>query len=86
MDDADRLKAENDSLRQQVEEYRQRELADLRQRVAKAEEDVAHYRAEAQRNADLGRQIATEYQTQVADLRRKLETLETARTNVRATR
>jgi len=70
---ADQLAQENAELRRQLEEYRQRELADLRQRLAKAEEDVTRYRAEADRNAQVGRQIAVEAQSTIAGLRSKLD-------------
>ena len=67
------LQAENEQLRLLVEEYRQRELGDLRQALAEARAEAAHYRAEADRNANLGRQIHTESQATIADLRSKLE-------------
>lgn len=65
-------------LREQIEVYRQRELTDLRERLAKADEAADHYRAEAERNAALGRQIATEYQSQVTELKAKIAAYEQA--------
>ena len=76
------LQAENEKLRQQLEEYRQRELADLREQLAEAKRAVEHYRAEAQRNADLGRQIAAESQGEIARLKERISVLEETR-NVR---
>jgi len=79
----DEIRAENESLRQQLELYRQRELVDLRQQLAEAKEAADHFRKEAQRNADIGRQVASEYQQQVTELRSKLSTLEQVNTSVR---
>ena len=64
--------SELEQLRRQVEEYRLRELADLREQLAEQKALVAHYRSEAQRNADLGRQIDAQYREEVALLRSKL--------------
>lgn len=66
------LLAENESLRRQVESYREKEIADLRQRLNEAETRAAHFKAEAERLASVGRQIAAEYQQQVADLKNRL--------------
>ena len=71
--DAETLRAENEQLRLMVEEYRQREVADLRQQLAEAKALMNHYRAEAERNANVGRQIAAEGQQVIAELRGKLE-------------
>jgi len=60
-------------LRAEIESYRQRELADLKAALTTARQDADHYRSEAQRNADLGQQIAAGYQQQVADLKSKLD-------------
>lgn len=70
------LQAEVERLRAEVESYRQREVAELRTALAAAREDAAHYRAEAQRNADLGRQIAAEYQNKITELQTKLNARE----------
>ena len=64
---------ELDRLRAEVESHRQRQLAELKAAKEKAEQEAMHFRNEAQRNAELGRQIAAEYQLQVNDLRAKLE-------------
>ena len=80
------LVAENEKLRAILDECRQRELDDLRQRLADATESARHYREEAQRNADLGRQIAADYERQVRDLQSRNQILEQARANVRPNR
>lgn len=67
------LAAENTELRRKLEEYRQRELTELRERLAKAESDVTHYRNEAARNAEVGRQIAAEAQQTISELRLHLD-------------
>lgn len=76
MSEVEDLKAEIQSLRAEVEAYRQRELEELRQRLATAEADVQHYRAEAQRNAQLGHQIHIESRQEVERLRSQLEAKE----------
>ena len=67
------LEQEVERLRAEVDAHRQRELAEFKAALESARRDAEHYRAEAQRNAELGRQIAAEYQLQVNDLRAKLE-------------
>ena len=67
------LQAENERLRLLVEEYRQRELSELRQALADARAEAAHYRAECDRNANIGRQIHAESQATIFELRSKLE-------------
>lgn len=76
MSDLERLKVENQRLREEIEGYRQRELADAREQLATATAQVDHYRAEAQRNADLGRQIHTEAQVQIEKLKSRIQALE----------
>lgn len=79
MMDEDQIKSildENNRLRSLIEEQRQRELADLRQRLVEAEAKVEHYRAEAQRNADIGKQIAAQYEQKVMELKTKVEVYE----------
>ena len=66
--------SELERLRAEVEAHRQRELQLLREALASAREEAAHYRAEALRNAEIGRQIDREYRQQVEQLRAKLET------------
>lgn len=78
MDSTEELREENERLRSLVEEFRQRELTDIRQQLAEAKAEAVHYRQEAERNADLGRKIALGYQEQVAELRGKLEAAERA--------
>jgi hypothetical protein len=85
--DAEALRAENEQLRLIIDEFRQREVADLRQQLAEARHLCAHYRAEADRNANLGRQIAAEGQQAIAELRAKLEAAQRMTiTNVRTQR
>ena len=67
------LQAENERLRLLVEEFRQRELAELRKQLDEARALVSHYRAEAERNASIGRQIHLESQQAIFDLRAKLD-------------
>ena len=69
-------KTEIERLKAEVESYRQRELADLRTALAAAREETNHYRAEANRNADLGRQIHAEMQLEIDRLRSQIETKE----------
>lgn len=67
------LQSEVERLREEVESYRQRELADLRAALSAAREEADHFRREAQRNADIGRQVAAGYQQQLTEMRTKLE-------------
>lgn len=76
MSDTEKLQTEVDGLRQQLEAYRQRELDALRGQLAEATASTAHYRAEAQRNADLGRQIHTEAQAEISRLVFRVQSLE----------
>lgn len=76
MSDIEELQAENTELRRQVEDYRQRELADLRQRLTAAEANAAHYRSEAERNASLGRQIHAQAESEITRLRERVQSLE----------
>lgn len=70
---AESLEAEVERLRAEVATYRQRELAELRSALAAARQEAEHYRIEAHRNADVGRQIAAQSQQQISELRTKLE-------------
>ena len=72
----DRLQAELEDLRGQLESYRQRELADLRQRLGAALADASHYRGEAARNSEVGRQIHAEAQATIGRLRDQLQAKE----------
>lgn len=74
--DDDELEAENVELRKQVESYRLRELADLREQLAQAKDDAAHFRAEAERNAALGRQIHQEAEVERNRLQARIQSLE----------
>ena len=60
-------------LRNEIAAYQQRELDDLRRRAVDAETKAEHYRREAERNADVGRQIYAQSQEQIARLQAKLE-------------
>lgn len=60
-------------LRNEVEAYRQKELADLRQRVLEAEHARDHYRQEAQRNADAAREINATLTGKITELQTKLQ-------------
>lgn len=77
------LQAEVDRLRTEVASFRERELAELRSALAAARTEASHYRAEAQRNADVGRQIQSSYEGQVATLKTQLEALRTLNVNGR---
>ena len=72
----DALQAENEKLRQEIEAYRLRELESLRDQLAEAKAEAAHYRSEAQRNADLGRKIHAEQQAEIDRLQNRLQSLE----------
>lgn len=80
----DSLSEENRKLRDRIEEGRQREMTDLRQRLIESDAKVEHFRNEAQRNADIGRQVAAEYERKLTELKGKVEAYE--RTNARPTR
>lgn len=67
---------ENQKLRALLEEQRQREMSDLRQRLSESEAKMEHYRAEAQRNADIGKQLAAEYERKLTELKAKVEAYE----------
>ena len=70
---AESLESEVERLRAEVESYRQRELTELRSALAAARQEADHFRAEAHRNADIGRQIAAQSQQQISELRTTLE-------------
>ena len=76
MEDSARILAENETLRQQVEAYRQGELTTLRESLAEAKNASAHYRTEAERNAELGRQIHREGQSEIERLKTRVQALE----------
>lgn len=69
----DPLQSEVTRLRAEVESHRQRELADLRSALAFAREESQHFRQEAQRIAEVGRQIAAEYEGRIKDLQGRLD-------------
>lgn len=76
MSELEKLQAENEELRRQVESHRLRELETLKTQLEEARTLAAHYRAEAQRNADLGRQIHMTAQEELSKLRTKIESAE----------
>jgi hypothetical protein len=80
------LQAEVEKLRAEVESHKQRELADLRAALAAAREEAVHFRQEAVRISDTGRMIASNYETQIAELRAKLEVFTRLPSPVRPTR
>lgn len=75
------LEQENEELRHQLESYRQREISELQERLSVAVAEADHFRSEAHRNAELGRQIASEAQATIADLRAKLSVYEKLETS-----
>ena len=79
------LQQQNDKLRSEVEAYRQRELAELRNQLAAAQEAAQHYRGEALRNADLARQIDANAQEHIARLKSEIELMHKSRNSVRRT-
>ncbi len=76
MADIEAVQAENKKLRQEVEAYRLRELETLKTQLAEAQAEAAHYRSEAQRNADLGHKIHDGQQAEIDRLQTKLLTAE----------
>ncbi len=76
MNDVDRLQAENEELRQQIDSHRQREVAELRQQLAEARAEVVHYRSEAFRNVEVGRQLHAEAQGEITRLKNRVQVLE----------
>ena len=82
----EQLQKENKALRLEIHFVREQGLATLRERVTLAEKSSEHYKAEAQRNADLGRQIASESEKKIIELKAKITILEEVQTNVRRNR
>lgn len=76
---------EIDRLRAELEEYRQRELRSLGAQFAEAKALAEHYRSEAQRNADIGRQIAAEAERERTMLKAQIEARESSARPVRPT-
>lgn len=72
MSDGDQ-QAEVERLRAELESYRQRELADLKTALTQCREERDHYKAEAYRNAEAGRQISSGLNQTIVELRSKLE-------------
>lgn len=68
------LQAENQELREQMRLIEQRRLTELETRLEQALSSAEHFKAEAYRNAEIGRKIATEAQTEIALLREKINT------------
>ena len=79
MSDNSALQVEVQQLRQQVEEYRAREIETLQSQLAEARAAAQHYKAEAERNAQLGHQIHRESQETITKLQTKLSVLENLR-------
>lgn len=77
------MTTEVESLRTELDSYRQRELADLRSALAAAREAAEHYRAEAIRNADVGKQLAARYEKEVEELRRELREMKASEAHAR---
>ena len=80
---AEELQAEVERLRAEVENYRQRELAEVRSQLADAIRERNHYQQEAHRNADLGRQIYSEQQAEITRLRAELDVQQQTQRNLR---
>ena len=59
-------------LKAELAEYKRRELDQLRHDLAEARAAVEHYKTEAQRNAETGRQIAAGFAEEVERLRVQL--------------
>lgn len=78
MSSLENLRAENEQLRNQIEDYRRRELESLRAQLQVALSDVEHFRAEAARNAEVGRQIHRECQEEIRRLRDRISVMEQA--------
>lgn len=76
MADKDSLQAENDKLRAELEGYKQRELADAKSALAAMTMERDHYRSEAIRNVDVGRQIASELQDEINRLKSQIDVKE----------
>lgn len=76
MSDPSDLQAENEKLLQQIEAYRQSELDALREQLAEAKASVVHYRAEADRNADVGRKIHLAAEAEIGRLKARVQALE----------
>lgn len=64
--------SELERLRQEVEALRQREVDDLRKQVEQLIAERNHYRDEAHRNAELGRQIASQGEAEINALNSQL--------------
>lgn len=79
MTDSDELSR----LRAELESHRQREVAELRAALAFAREEAAHFRGEAYRNADIGKQVAANYEKQIVELKTKLGALTNSEVHAR---
>ena len=73
-------------LRSQLEAYRLREIEDLRSQLAEAKAQAAHFRTEAERNVQIGHQIAREAEAERARLRERINVLEQSNSVRRPTR
>lgn len=91
MSDQESLQAEVERLRDEVESYRQRELADLRTQLAAAREAAEHYRAEALQVLEnfkslesLDREKFARMETEIATLRQANSRTSRERTSARS--
>lgn len=78
------LLAQNESLRAELDAFRKRETEELKRQLAEAKASAEHYRKEAQRNADIGKQIAADYEKKLVELQTKIDIYE--RTELRTSR
>jgi len=78
--------AEIQRLREQVEAYRLREVEELKAQLSEAKALAAHYRQEAERNVQIGHQIAREAEAERARLRERISVLEHSSTTGRPQR
>jgi hypothetical protein len=73
---SDQDQAEIAKLREQIEAFRLREVEDLRTQLTEAKAQAVHYRQEAERNVQIGHQIAREAEAERARLRERISALE----------
>jgi uncharacterized protein YlxW (UPF0749 family) len=71
-------------LRVEVESYRQRELADLRQQLAAAREAADHYRIEAKRIENNFHQLDAIDREKIAELESRIKVLRNVRGHAKA--
>jgi HAMP domain-containing protein len=71
----DEVRSEVERLRQEVEAARLREIEVAQSELARLRAEVKHYRAEAERNAVIGRRIYVEMQGEVERLKNTIQVL-----------